>query len=324
MQLLDIKNMKQMLSNSRNALIGVSGGVDSMVLLDCIVKNRHKFTTNFRVMYVDHQINSKSSAWGHFVENRCTDYSIPCEVVKVDITSLGNNVEYAARLARYTAFCNANVDSIILAHHANDQFESFLLKFFRGSGIRGLKSMTPSSACWLNDRIIVHRPFLHVTRFNIELYAETNNIQHIEDPSNVDTKYDRNYVRNVIMPTIRERFDIADVNSIKSIQHLNEAWELTKILADQDIESVTNSDLTLDWIKIQNLGYIRAKNLMLRIIEKENIQSFSVNHIENFCKGLMTATMDSRHEMNIKGVVVKKIGKTILIVNSSNQAKLAA
>jgi tRNA(Ile)-lysidine synthase len=313
MDLLQLKTVTKLLDASKDCVIGVSGGVDSMVLLHWLANNRSKLPVSLSVMHVDHGINESSSQWADIVNENCRILDIPCSIKKVSLDGFGNNLEYAARQARYKAFCQTGADTIILAHHANDQCESFLLKLFRGSGVRGLKAMSVRSPCWFDETILVLRPMLNVTRSQIELYANIYNIESVTDPSNADNRYDRNYIRNRIWPVISDRFDIADVNTLRSIEHLSEAWNLTNELADLDIRNCTMHDGNLEWQSLQILGYLRIKNVLLRILDLNNVYGFSVNHVEQFSRGLVAADMDSRNELRCKGFLIQKIGKKVII-----------
>lgn len=314
MDLLNADEVKTLLKDSDHCLIGVSGGLDSMTLLTWIAQNKNRFRLLFTVMYVNHGIHQDSNKWSDTVQSYCKELDMPFVSCSVSLEGLGNNIEYAARRARYKAFCDyPGVDTIMIAHHINDQCENFMLKLFRGSGVKGLASMPKTGPCWYDENIALVRPMLSITRIQIEEWAEENQVKNIVDPSNQDNKYDRNYIRNVIWPVIQERFDIADINTVRSISHLSEAWELVTELADIDIEHVSREPNVLDWEKIQKLSYVRIKNLILRILGKENIYSFSVNHVEQFSQGLIDATMDSRNELSLKGFLIRKIGKKIHI-----------
>lgn len=321
MNLLDTRSVAELLGPHRDCLVGVSGGVDSMVLLHWLSANRESVGKNIRVMHVDHGIHPHSEDWSYHVMATCAILQIDCEVKKVSLEGLGNNLEYAARQARYRAFCESGADAVILAHHANDQCESFFLKLFRGSGVKGLKAMGPSSPCWFDSNVTVLRPMLQITRDQIEEYADIHGIQGVLDPSNLDNRYDRNYIRNELWPVVKGRFDIADINMVRSIQHLSEAWELTTVLADNDIRDCRVSDGVLDWTKLRDLGYLRIKNMILRILDQENVYGFSINHVEQFAQGLLIADMDSRNELSLKGFSMNKVGKRIHV--GKNQRKAA-
>lgn len=320
MTLITAKYLNHLLADSKSAVVGISGGVDSMVLLHVIATQKSQIKCDIKVIYVDHGINKDSESWGQLVSNYARQFNIPCIITKVSLAGLHNNLEYAARQARYKAFCETGCESLILAHHANDQCESFLLKLFRGSGIKGLKSMSEATACWYDKEITVVRPLLSITRQQIQDYADEYKVPYIMDPSNLDNKYDRNYVRNKIWPVISERFEIADINTIRSIQHLAESWELTATLADIDYNSIVNSDQSLDWLAMKSLGYVRLKNVILRILDKHGVYSFTIGHVEQFAKGILNADMNSRNEMAIRGFLMKKNGKKITFEIVQNSA----
>ena len=313
MHLIDTKWFDSLIKGSKSCLVGVSGGVDSMVLLHWLAGVKNTLPMPIKVMHINHDLHPDSNKWADMVEMTCINLGLSCEIKKVNISNFGKNIEFAAREARYTEFCKSGADTLLLAHHMNDQIETFFLKLFRGSGVRGLKSMPVSVPCWKDNKINVIRPLLNVTRSTIEAYASLYDIQYCEDPSNADIKYDRNYIRHQIWPVIRERFDIADINISKSIDLLGEAWELTTVLATQDLTNCTLSDGILDWTKIKSLGMLRIKNLILHILTVYQIYGYSIGHIEQFAQVLASATMDSKNELSLKGFRMFKQGKKIII-----------
>ena len=320
MDLLELSDVKELLKDSKKCVLGVSGGIDSIALLHWFAKNKSNFECEIQAVHVDHGIHPNSNLWSEFVMAEAAKIGIQCMTKRVDLTGLGNNLEYAARKARYQVFCSSGADTIILAHHANDQCETFLLKLFRGSGIRGLKSMQQTSTCWYDNSIKIVRPMLKSTKTTIEMWAEEQGIHGVLDPSNLDNRYDRNFLRNKIWPQILDRFGVADVNTMRSIQHIEEAWELTSQLADMDIKSVRLTDDSLDWVKTRELGYLRTKNLILRLLGQEEVYSFSVGQVEQFARGLLSASMDNRNQLVTKNLVLTKIGKRILIERVMSQA----
>lgn len=317
MQLINVEWFESTIKDSKKCLIGVSGGVDSMVLLHWISQNIKHISCEIEVMHIDHGLHSNSHEWADMVKMTSANLGLKCTVKKVNCRDFGKNVEYAARQARYKAFCETNADTLILAHHMNDQIETFFLKLFRGSGIRGLKSMPMISTCWYDDNVEVIRPLLNVSRSAIEAYAAMNDIQYCEDTSNADLKYDRNYIRHAIWPVISDRFDIADININKSIDLLGEAWELTTALAENDLAMSSIQSDVLDWTKIKDLSVIRIKNLILHILGKNQVYGYSIGHIEQFSHGLVNANLDSKNELYVKGFRLRKHGKKIFIEHNN-------
>lgn len=319
MQLIDTKWIDDVVTPTSSCVVGVSGGIDSMVLLHWISQNLDKFSVPIKVMHINHKLHPDSDKWANFVKMTCDNLNLPVEIKDVVVSNYGKNVEFAARTARYTEFCNSGADILILAHHMNDQIETFFLKLFRGSGIRGLKSMPTVTPCWFDNNVKVVRPLLNVSRSTVEAYAAYNDIKHVEDPSNKNMRYDRNYIRNAIWPVIVNRFDIADINIAKSIDLLGESWELTTILAQQDMAACSNDDGSLHWPKVKDLGTLRIKNLILHILGIHNVYGYSIGHIEQFSRGLVSATSDSKNELALNGFKLRKHGHRINIEIENNK-----
>ncbi len=311
--LVDYKQLSAMLADSKKIIIGVSGGADSMALLHQILQYRKILNKDFKVLHVDHQLNKASSSWAKTVSDYCDTAGIECEVVKVDVSKHGNNLEQAARRARYAAFTAQGYDTILLAHHANDQIETFFLKLLRAGGSRGLSGMQVVSNCWFDPTKKVVRPFLSITRHDIEQYVSDNNIPYVTDPSNNDTAYDRNWIRHKLFPMIMDRNPIADINILKTMMIQFETSELITDLAEIDLERCTLDDGALDWFKLKDLKPYRLKNLFMHICNKMGSVDIKTKQIEMFVSGLRTATLDSKNEMSLSGVRVYKLGKRVFV-----------
>jgi tRNA(Ile)-lysidine synthase len=309
--IIDIKELSALLAGTTRALVGVSGGADSMVLLHEIVHNRDKFTNDFKVVHIDHQLNPASGSWGELVANYCQEHNIECEIVKVNTSEWGKNLEQAARRARYDAFAKQQGDSIVLAHHANDQIETFFLKLFRGSGVKGLRGMDKINECWFDRSKKVIRPLIDTSRHDIEAYALANNIPYVTDPSNVDQRYDRNWIRHTLIPTIQTRNEIADINILKSIANQGEAYELLTEMGKMDFDACKLQENELDWTKVRVLSLPRLKNLIMYICNMHNLIDVSYHHVETFAKGLLAADVDSKNELRLRYFTMKKIGNKI-------------
>lgn len=307
------KNLASLLSNSDKILIGVSGGADSMALLHMISQERDNLRKDIKVLHVNHHIHRDSNAWAKLVRDYCDEISMPCEVVDVDVSKWGNNLEQAARRSRYDAFSKQDYDTILLAHHADDQVETFFLKLFRGSGPKGLRCMSHSSPCWFNANKTVVRPLLDMTKAQLESYVIDHGVPYAVDPSNSDISYDRNWLRNVLVPMIRERNEIADVNIRKSVSIQNESYELMTDLARIDLSAVTLPNGDMDWRKIKLLSLPRLKNLIMFICAERSLMDVSIHHVESFARGLLAADEESRNEMRLREFHMFKRGKRVMI-----------
>ena len=193
--------------------VATSGGKDSMCLLHFLHKNNDKFGIEVLAINVDHQIRENSASDSKFVEDFCKQNGITCYALKVDvpkfITENKMTLEEGARVARYKLFDamleKGLFDKIAIAHHQSDQVETVLLNIFRGAGLKGASGMNEISGKYI-------RPLLNTSKTEILTYIKENNIQFVEDETNADVNYSRNFLRNEILPKLKERWKNIEAN----------------------------------------------------------------------------------------------------------------
>jgi tRNA(Ile)-lysidine synthase len=195
------------------ALVGVSGGRDSAVLLHALVK------AGFRqliVCHLDHSLRVESSADARFVMQQSDEYGLINESEVEDVARFAKerklSIETAARAARYSFFARIArghwCPRLILAHHADDQVETFLFNLLRGAGATGLGAMRPVSIREEHGgRLEIHRPLLSIWREEIMEYASAHGVKFREDASNEDRKFVRNRVRHEVLPFLSKTLD---------------------------------------------------------------------------------------------------------------------
>lgn len=255
--------------NPRRLLIALSGGVDSVVLLSLTCRIKLQKNIALRAVYVDHGLQVQSADWSKHCEAFCNscDVSFDCVHVDVDLQS-GLSPEAAARDARYDAFKKLlqKDEYLCTAHHADDQAETLLLQLFRGAGVNGLASMPELRAFGCGYLL---RPLLQASRDDIVAYANARDLKWVEDPSNKDARYDRNYLRHELLPALEQRWPGLTDNIARSASHCAEASALTKELAllDGDMTDGTMPDgagdlSRLSISQLQVLSAVRQKNLL--------------------------------------------------------------
>ena len=201
--------------NINKILLAYSGGIDSSVLLDCLYKISLNGSVSIRTMHINHNLSTQSKNFEHHCNKITNEMKIDHKNIQVKIDS-SSNIEELCRKKRYkslTEYCNPD-EVVFTAHHEEDQVETFLLRLIRGSGARGLSSMKPKSK--YNNKII-YRPFLNVPKKIIDDYCQANNIDFIHDDSNDNTKYDRNFIRNNIIPVLKSRWPSINKNILNNI-----------------------------------------------------------------------------------------------------------
>ena len=183
--------------------VGLSGGVDSVVLLHLLrgLAPRHGFRLS--AVHVHHGLSPNADDWGRFCRKLCRDWGVPLTVRRVSVQKKGRGLEAAAREARRAAFAGLPVHAIALAHHLDDQAETVLLNLLRGAGPRGAAAMPAAGR--LGDKQLL-RPLLQVPRTQILEYARAHHLGWIEDESNRDTALARNFLRLRVGPLLAQRF----------------------------------------------------------------------------------------------------------------------
>jgi len=241
-------------------LIGLSGGVDSVVLLHLLHKLAARFSWQLSALHVHHGISPNADAWADFCADLCARHHISLHIEHVDIAPLrAHGIEAAARKLRHAAFSGHHCDFVALAHHADDQAETLLLQLLRGAGARGAGAMPLLAGCDRSPRLL--RPLLHCSRREILDYAVAHGLRWIEDESNADDSYPRNFLRHRVMPLLDEKFPSYRGTLARSAQHFAEASGLLDELAQQDAARAIDAE-TLAVAALQALSLPRAKNLL--------------------------------------------------------------
>ena len=215
-RILDYIKANKLIKQGELLGVATSGGRDSMALLHFLHDNRETLNCQVIAINIDHCIREHSAADSAFVMDYCKENGIQAYTFKVDAVKLSReeklSIEAGARKARYNTFealiARGLVDKIALAHHLYDQAETILLNLLRGCGLSGARGMEP-----MRDNKYI-RPMLTVPREEIMSYIDEYAITYVDDETNEDTAYSRNYIRNVIMPTIRKRFKSVDKNLV--------------------------------------------------------------------------------------------------------------
>lgn len=202
----------------KNDVVGVavSGGIDSMCLLHFLNSVKDDFDIEVVAINVDHSIRENSAKDTLFVQNYCNENHIRFYKFKIDSVKIASEnkmcLEEAARKGRYGVFdsllSRGIVDKICLGHHVQDQAETILLNIFRGAGLNGAKGME-----FVRGKYV--RPMLNTTKLEINQYASINEIPYVEDDTNFDETYSRNFLRNVVMPKLRMKWNNIDKNLIE-------------------------------------------------------------------------------------------------------------
>ena len=189
--------------------IAFSGGLDSTVLCHALSVLRIQHKLDMTLLHVNHQLNPDADHWAQHCQNMASQWGLPLECITLDSKPHGASIENWARQQRRHIFADklAQGGVVITAHHQDDQAETLLFRLLRGTGPDGLAAMRVNSPL-ANGQIL--RPFLSFSRQTLAAYAQTHQLQWIEDPSNQDTVFTRNYLRHKVMPVLQQQWPKAE------------------------------------------------------------------------------------------------------------------
>jgi len=256
---LDDLKTKDAFLEGKDIVLGLSGGIDSVVLLHYL--HTH-YPSKLRVIHCNHHLSKHCDEWEKFCQNLCKTLGISYENINLSIEK-ESNVEENARKKRYHSLSCSLKDNEVLctAHHQNDQAETLLLQLFRGSGIAGLAAMPRQKPLGKGSH---YRPLLNIEKHHIINYAEKHKLSWIEDDSNKNTNFRRNFLRLDILPKLETVYKNLTKILSRSAKHQSEALKLTRELANIDIRenNLINDSGRIDTAKLIKLEIHRIKNIL--------------------------------------------------------------
>lgn len=242
-------------------LLAFSGGLDSCVLLDLMHKLSLHEKIPLRAIHINHGLQGEAEQWVSHCQQICEALKIPLQVVHLNMKpGKGESIEAVAREQRYQAFESElkKGEMLLLAQHRDDQAETLLLQLLRGGGPEGLACMSFYKAFSLGA---VFRPLLDVSRAEIEEYAHSNNLDWIEDPSNTDIKFDRNYLRHEVLPLLKKRWPSYNKTFSRSARLCAAATEIIGAQASELLKQVRVTDSGLEGDVTHEGILLNAKSL---------------------------------------------------------------
>ena len=306
--------------------VGVSGGSDSMALLHYLATNQDRFDIEVVAIHVDHEIRENSYMDADFVKAKAREFGVRFYKFRVDAPKIarekGISLETAAREARYGVFKSliqkGLVDKIALAHHTRDQAETILMHIFRGSGVAGAKGMSP-----ISDKVYV-RPFLTTSKEEIYQYLNENHLDYVEDYTNDDTSYNRNFVRNVIMKEILSRWP----NAVEAIVNFGQAICEDDEFINRQIyaEAIINEDKL---VRIPTSYFLFDNAIVSRIIFRavKSIgikQDIEKKHIELIKNLALKGENGKKLSLPFEAVAIKEYDYITITNNHVEKAKCEA
>lgn len=285
--------------------LGLSGGLDSMVLLEAMTQlRRHHPLPPLKAIHVHHGLHADADRWTEHCQRECAARDIELHIQRVTLPP-GGNIEELARDARYAVFEQKLEPGhwVLLAHHADDQLETLLFRLLRGTGVRGMAGM-PSSRPLGQGRLL--RPLLNWPRQQLADWAQAQQLNWIEDPANADPRYARTALRHELVPYLRQHWQSLPDNLLRLAEHAGEANQLLDERARDDLLA-TATPVADEWLRgwpslaleaLASLSQARQKNLLRYWLQQHHIRLPDQRHLQTLLDQL-SAAEDSQPVLQI-------------------------
>lgn len=265
-------------------LLAFSGGCDSTLLVTLCHRLSKKIPLDLCALYVHHGLSKNADQWGEFCKAICGQFDIPFSMRRVRVDKTKGGVEAGARQARYDAIFalgkEIEADAVLTAHHRDDQLETFLIQWIRGTGIEGLIGMPRVKT---TEPIPVVRPFLDFTRAQIEEAAKALQLQWIEDESNEDTAYLRNAIRHKILPELDKIRPGWKSAAARSIDNLAEDARIIEEAVREELQAVSQAG-AIDQEKFNTLSLSLRHQVLRAFLQEKGFSTLQKSRLNELIR----------------------------------------
>lgn len=277
----------------RTYWVGYSGGLDSHVLLHLLSRLKATYPLRIAAMYVNHGLSPHAAEWAEHCAGVCNQLSIPFKPHTIHIDSSSEeSLEALARESRYQVFAaTLDVRDILLtAHHQDDQAETVLIQLLRGSGPKGLAAMPRVKSF---ARGLHARPLLNFTRVDLQRYAEQHQLRWIEDESNTNVKFVRNFLRHDVLPILKSRWPNVTDTLARVAENCAEMQQVLDEVTNEDLKIVKGSvDNTLSILALLQFSPVRQKHILRAWLSKLGFSLPSFVKLQHIQQDLLHARED--------------------------------
>lgn len=322
-----LENLLNELPQCQGLAVALSGGLDSMVLLELAQRFVKDKGMPLCAIHIHHGLSANADDWQAFSAEQCRMRGIVFyseQVVLSEQTRLG--IEAKARQARYQAMDKALPAgyALLLGQHSDDQVETFFLRLKRGAGLKGLGGMQALSY-WQQRPLL--RPLLGISRKQLQQYVESHGLEHIHDESNDDSRFDRNFLRNQVLPLLNKRFPGFSAKVAQTTELLQQQQRLLDEIAAQDLTQLAVNPQQLSLAPLMALGAARANNVLRYWLQSHDVAMPSQLQLQSLCEQLLNARADSQPSLSLRThsgdeVSVRRFNEQLYLVE--NQVELLA
>lgn len=297
--------------------VGLSGGLDSVVLLDLIARWSRANARSVTALHVHHGLSPNANAWAEFCRELCAALEVPLDVERVRVERASpEGLEAAARAARYAVYASRPEPFVALAHHLDDQSETIFLQLLRGTGLKGVAAM-PEVRKLPASPVRLLRPLLPFSRSALRAYAEERGLRWMDDESNASPRQDRNYFRQSIAPRLDERFPGWRDAAARFARHAAAADGLLLALARVD---GLPENAGMDLVAKEALSIERRANLLRAYLALNDLAMPSEARLAEMSQQLFGARGDARVRIEHEGLTLVKFRDRVRIERLEAQA----
>ncbi|UPQ88568.1 tRNA lysidine(34) synthetase TilS [Vibrio sinaloensis] len=305
--------IEQHLTTEGRLVLGLSGGMDSRVLLELMVNFARSREVDCIAVHVHHGLSANADLWAQRCRDWCQSLNVPLMIEHVQVEQDGQSLEERARQLRYAILRPYihNNDLLLTGHHADDQLETLLLALKRGSGPKGLSSMALAMPFGHGQLV---RPLLSVTRDDIEQYAQQQNLEWNEDESNQDPRFDRNFLRHHIVPQLAKRWPHIQQASLRTAQLCYEQESLLDELLAEPFAQALSSDLSLDIETLIKVSEKVRMRLLRMWLEHLSVRMPSREQLKLIWQQVALAQADANPQLQLEQAQVRRFQGRLYLV----------
>ncbi len=298
------KTLRKYVRAGQRIAVAYSGGLDSTVLLHAASAFGRKNSFHVSAHHINHGLSPNAEVWVDHCLRFCSLHEIELRVTRVMVDHQSSaGLEGAAREARFNALKNDPGDWVLLGHHADDQAETVLLNLLRGSAVRGCSAMKERRERYL-------RPLLQIRRADIERYAVAHNLAWIDDESNADAGFSRNYLRKFVTPLLEDKFNGAIRNIARAALAFGEADGLLDDLARIDGADTHPLPVTI----LTSLSPQRGANVIAYLLRLHGEQVPGRRRIQEILRQVTTAGADAQPLATVGRLDIRRYRNALWIV----------
>ncbi|AKZ65703.1 tRNA lysidine(34) synthetase TilS [Candidatus Palibaumannia cicadellinicola] len=317
------KHVTESIIGCDKVLLAFSGGLDSTVLLNILqsLRDANNFPLSLRAIHINHGLSSYSDFWVQHCEQQCKQRAIPFTLVKVNINNIPDGIEAAARNARYIELYKALLPGEVLltAQHQDDQAETLLLALKRGSGPSGLSAMSADTSFGCSRLL---RPLLNFSKLQLAEYANNLGLSWIEDDSNNNDRFDRNFLRRRILIPLQQRWPQFSKSVTRSAQLCAEQENLINELLKETLSKIILPNGALTLTPLLSMSNIRRSALLRRWLASQGARMPSRKQLNSIWQDVALSRCTAAPKFLIGDKQLRRFRDNLYLISVKILAKL--